>query len=156
MLLAFAEVGTLSHGRLPLDVSKVTLGWCQSVTQTPHDILVKQCFYYFNWEGWLSYIHWRFYNVEIDKLLLSLPLHLHKVSKVIEPMPSFLVDSISPRSCYSAEEHKRSFCPVICCFAVYHDVPLPHALPSSIQQGDVFMSRDTKEFPPLIWLDSQL
>lgn len=27
------------------------------------------------------------------------------------------------------------------CFAVYHDVPLPHGLPSSIHQGGVLMSR---------------
>lgn len=66
---------------------------------------------------------------------------LDKVSKVIEPMLSFLVDSISARSCYIAEEHKRSFCPAMSCFAVYHDVPLPHGLPSSIHQGGVLMSR---------------
>ncbi|KAL9954099.1 hypothetical protein ACROYT_G041593 [Oculina patagonica] len=46
-------------------------------------------------------------------------------------------NSISARACYSAEEHKRSFCPAMCCFAVYHDVPLPHSLPPSIQQGGI-------------------
>ncbi|KAJ7330707.1 Anaphase-promoting complex subunit 1 [Desmophyllum pertusum] len=44
-------------------------------------------------------------------------------------------NSISARVCCSAEEHKRSFCPATCCFAVYHDIPLPHSLPPSIQQG---------------------
>ena len=68
------------------------------------------------------------------------------LTAAFEPILSFLVDSISARSCYSAEEHKRSFCPAMCCFAVYHDVPLPHGLPSSIQQGDVFMSHVLRSF----------
>jgi len=62
-----------------------------------------------------------------------------------------LKDSISARSCYSAEEHKRSFCPAMCCFAVYHEVPLPHGLPSSIQQGSVpslpVMLQDVADLP---------
>ena len=54
----------------------------------------------------------------------------------------FVVDSISARACCSAEEHKRSFCPAMSCFAVYHDIPLPHSLPPSIQRGDVFVIRE--------------
>ena len=46
-------------------------------------------------------------------------------------------DSILAKDCYSAEEQKRKFCPAVCCFAVYHDVPLPCSLPSLLQQGDV-------------------
>jgi len=46
-------------------------------------------------------------------------------------------NSISARTCYSAKEHKDSFCPAICCFAVYHNVPLPHSLPSMVHQGSV-------------------
>ncbi|CAH3188191.1 unnamed protein product, partial [Porites evermanni] len=44
-------------------------------------------------------------------------------------------NSVSARTCYDANEHKKFFCPAMCCFAVYHDVPLPHCLPSAIQQG---------------------
>lgn len=43
-------------------------------------------------------------------------------------------NSVSARTCYDANEHKKFFCPAMCCFAVYHDVPLPHSLPSAIQQ----------------------
>ena len=40
----------------------------------------------------------------------------------------------------------------MCCFAVYHDVPLPHGLPSSIQQqGDVIMKRVFRSFL-VIWV----
>lgn len=49
-------------------------------------------------------------------------------------------DSILAKDCYSAEEQKRKFCPAVCCFAVYHDVPLPRSLPSLLQQGDVCSS----------------
>lgn len=46
-------------------------------------------------------------------------------------------NSILAKDCYSAEEQKRKFCPAVCCFAVYHDVPLPRSLPSLLQQGNV-------------------
>ena len=51
-----------------------------------------------------------------------------------------IVDSISARACYNAKEHTASFCPAMSCFAVYHDAPLPHKLPSEAQQGNVFHS----------------
>lgn len=51
-----------------------------------------------------------------------------------------ILDSVSARTCYNANEHKKFFCPAMCCFAVYHDVPLPHSLPSAIQQGKLWQS----------------
>ena len=90
---------------------------------------------FFRWQFWLP---WFWLNDTTRKSALIL-IFLEGNGKIgeLKHCRFCFKDSILAKDCYSAEEQKRKFCPAVCCFAVYHDVPLPCSLPSLLQQGDV-------------------